>query len=482
MTIVETRYGAVRGTEQNGVRIFRGIPYGAAERFSPPVPPGAWTGVRDAVEFGPIAPQYGDPMWQEPVVGPYFCGGRQSELPTVRHGEDCLVLNVLTPRIDEALPVMVYIHGGGYGTMNGMIGTLADRLVAEQDIVLVTLNHRLNAFGFLYLGGIFDELPIGNVGLLDLVQALRWVRENIAGFGGDPDRVTIFGESGGGMKVLDLLEMSEAHGLFDRAIIQSAATRERFSIERATADAELLLANLGVDRDLAALRAVPTHRIMDAIRVGGPYIYRPVLDGHTLTGHEIAQELPLIVGSTKDEQALLAGARDTALFDLAWPDVVPQLIPRLPVDPRPLVDFYRAADPHATSGEVFFRVWGECRFRATAIEVAERHQATYLYEFCYEVPIQNGRYGAFHTAELPLVQRLVHYPETEQLSRQLSAAWAAFARTADPNHPQLPHWQPYLPHRDTMIFDLDTRPVRRHCEEERLTVTQALSCPDSPLT
>ncbi|HEX3814404.1 MAG TPA: carboxylesterase family protein [Mycobacteriales bacterium] len=477
MTIVATRYGSVRGTEQNGVRIFRGIPYGAADRFLPPVLPDPWSGVRDAVEFGPVAPQYGEPMWRQPVIGPYFCGGRQNELPAVRHGEDCLVLNVLTPRVDDTLPVMVYLHGGGYGSMNGMVGTLADRLVAEQDVVLVTLNHRLNAFGFLYLGGIFDELSVGNVGLLDLVLALQWVRENIAGFGGDPGRVTIFGESGGGMKVLDLLELTEAHGLFDRAIVQSAPALERFTIERATADAELLLANLGIGHDLAALCALPANRILDAIRSGGPHSYRPVLDGHTLTGRENARDVPLIVGSTKDEQTWLAG--DPALFDLTWSEVVPQLMPRLPVDPRPLVDFYRATQPYATPAEVFFRVWGEYRFRGPAIAVAERHPATYLYEFRYDVPIEGGRYGALHTAELPLVQRLVRHPETEQLSRRISAAWAAFARTGDPNHPELPRWEPYLPHRDTMLFDLDTRPVRGHREEERSVVAQALRQPES---
>jgi para-nitrobenzyl esterase len=212
-------------------------------------------------------------------------------------------------------------------------------------------------------------------------------------------------------------------------------------------------------------------QIVAAMKDVGPFFIRPVLDGRTLTGAETFADIPLIVGYTTNEQSLLAGYRAPELFDMEWPDVVPQLLPRMDMDESsvaPLVDFYRASRPDASPGEVFFAVWGDWRFRAAELSVAERAPTSYLYEFGYEPPIGDGRYGAFHTGDSPLVQRLVKYPESEPLSRKLSGIWAEFARSGDPG------WEPYERGGTTMLFNLESGPAHDHRRDERLAVEKCL--------
>ncbi len=483
---VDTSYGRVRGSWQNGAQVFRGIPYGAppigTDRFLPPTPPASWSTTRDAIAFGHYCPQaVAAPMWCDPRFGPYFTGGRADELKSadITSGEDCLVLNVLTPSADAASrPVMVYIHGGGFHGMCGSIATLADGMVREQDVVLVSLNHRLNAFGFLYLGGISDRYATGNVGLLDLVLALQWIRDNIAEFGGDPDNVTLIGESGGGAKILDLMAMESAQGLFHRVIVQCSGWPDPFPRDAATQMATTYLDRLGIGTNIERLAELPTETLVNGMTDGKHLRFYAVLDGVTLTespwhdkAPERAADIPMLVGNARHEMTY---QMDPALFALDWPDVLPQLVrfTLLPDDMMQLVlDVYRANRPDDSPSDVFIAIMSD-RLREIGIRVAELHSArqksVYRYDFGYESPLPN--LGAFHTSEMPLAMRLVQYPEAEELSRRISAAWAGFARTGDPQHTGLPVWPTYNQDRATMMLDVESRIVHDPWPAERQAV------------
>lgn len=282
--LAATQTGWVRGENRRGIAIFRGIPYGAdtrARRFQPPLPAEAWEGVRDCTHNGPIAPQYGGSI---SGYAPIFDGGTpekfgfEDEVP----GENCLVLNVLTPGLDNAKrPVLFYIHGGGYFNGTGTLALGADDYCREQDQVVVSVNHRLNLFGYLYLGGLDPRYASsGMAGMLDLVLALRWVRDNIAAFGGDPGQVTIMGESGGGSKVSTLLAMPEAQGLFRAAVIESGSGPVG-ALSREQADAmtrQVLQALSLTPENWTALLELPMERLLEATKLPGLGRFSPVAD------------------------------------------------------------------------------------------------------------------------------------------------------------------------------------------------------------
>ncbi len=492
--VVATEYGKVKGLETRGVISFRGIPYGGStegpQRFMPPDRPMPWRGVREAIKAGPRAVQSPNDkgIFASPILGPYFSGGRADgpEITQQADSENCLVLNVLTPSARGKRPVMVYIHGGGFSSGSGALTLLSDRFVAEQNIVLVGINHRLNVFGYTYLADLDARYAdSGNVGQLDLIAALEWVKRNIAQFGGDPSNVTIFGESGGGAKISALLAMPAAKGLFHRAIIESGSARQARTTEAAAEQTNKLFSALGLrSTQLDVVQSLPPEKLFaafqDASR-GTPLSGGPVVDGRSLPHQTWTPDAPaeargvsLLAGNCKDESTLFS-LSDTALFSLDWDALLKREITAgIPEqEAKSLISQYRRDYPTETASDLYFRISSDRGARRNAIAQAEeklkqRSGAVYMYHFSWNTPLLDGKLRAFHTAELPLAMRLVLYPQTEELSRQIAGAWAGFAHTGNPNHAGLPHWKTYsIAKRSTMVFDLgNTRLVNAPAKRE----------------
>ncbi len=471
--IAETQYGKVRGVEWNGVRVFRGIPYGGpvdgAARFLPPVGPQPWAGMFDATQNAPREIQGTGKMYNDPETGAYFRGSAdRDELADEKNSENCLALNILTPGPKGKRPVLIYIHGGGYVNLSSQIVVFGDALPREEDVVLMGINHRLGPFGYMYLGGVSKKYEVGNVAQLDLVLALQWVRDNIAHFGGDPSNVTLFGVSGGGGKLNTLMAMPSAHGLFHRAIIESGSDLRAADIDTATKRAQVVLSTLGLSPDqVDKLQSVPPYDLRGASQTRGAEM-GPVVDGHTVprqiwdpTAPEISADIPLIVGNCKDE-ATLFSKEHPELFDLneagLRDHIVKAGIPEAHADS--LLAAYHRDYPKDNPSDIYFRISTDRGARWNAVKQAELKIAqgranVYLYYFAWAPPVAGGKYRAFHTAEHPLTMRIVRFPESDELSKQISGAWVAFARHGNPNRQGLPEWPAYsTTERSTMIFDV----------------------------
>lgn len=499
--VAETQDGKVRGVEFNGVTCFAGIVYGASTegpgRFLPSSRPKPWAGIREATSPGPRAMQImppPSPAWN--AVDKYFTGGGPNifERANEKQSEDCLVLNVATASLRGKRPVMVYIHGGGFAIGNGIWVLGASKLVQEEEVVIVGLNHRLNVFGYTYLGGFSEKYAdSGNVGQLDLIAALEWVRDNIASFGGDPHNVTIFGESGGGAKISTLLAMPRATGLFHRAIIESGSMLSVSTQDEATKLARELVTTLGLsEHQVDELQKIPAEKLLEAIPKSGPppsvrgLGLRPVVDGRSIpqqtwtpAAPKTAAGVSMIIGNCKDESTMFLGW-DESLFTLDEAGLrereVKAGIPEQEVDK--LLALYHRDYPKDSPSNLYFRISSDRTARWNVMAQADRKLASgagnvYIYNFAWNTPVLDGRLRAFHASELPLAFRKVEYPESEELSRQVAGAWASFARNGDPNHKGLPNWPAYsTTERLTMVFDAGNTQLVNNPAKEELAILQ----------
>ena len=510
--IAETSFGKIRGVDNNGIKIFKGIPYGASStgsnRFMPPVEPADWSDVRDVLGYGPSAPQ-SDPAAPPPPAGALTISGEN--LPA--EGEDCLVLNVWTPAVGFAgnggpkRPVMFWCHGGGFATGSGSSpdndGT---NLARRGDVVVVTINHRLNVLGFANLSEFSaDFADSGDVGMLDIVQALKWVRSNISQFGGDPNTVTIFGQSGGGRKVETLLAMPSAKGLFHRAIIESGAAVKVVDRNVAVRNSEQLLAKLGIDRkNVRALQKLPVEKIMAAYFVvvkenpgvdpslGG---FSPTVDGKILPQHPfypnaspVSSDVPVMIGCTRTEMTLFS-LNDPSAFSLNDADMRKRVNDLLGDHASAMIELYRKLNPGASPSDIHFLIASDYRYGAPTMIAAQRRAAlgkapVYVYYFTWETPVQGGRLKSPHTMEIPFAFDNVKISarmtgggaDAMALADKVSDAWIAFARTGDPNTPKLPQWPAFeAKDRATMVINNTSKVVNDPLREERLAMFQAMN-------
>lgn len=506
--LATTTSGQVRGITSEGVSVFKGIPYGGPtsgkNRFMPPTRPAPWTDVREATAFGPRCAQRGS-------IGAGLSRDVIAALITPDNhatSEDCLVLNVWTPQVDTSKrPVMVWLHGGGFVEGSGSAGLYdGSALVRRGDVVVVSLNHRLGALGYLHPGAAAGEpwASSGNAGMLDIVAALGWVHDNIASFGGDPGNVTIFGESGGGMKVTLLLAMPAARGLFHKAISESGALVRGLAPELAEEQARELLVELGLPPgDFAALQDVPVEKLLQAqnaviekhqntgrFSLNTPFT--PVVDGRALPNHPfepaaspLSASVPLLLGTNQDEMTLFLYGMSGILTD----GIARVGMKRIAGDDTDrLFAHYRQKLPEASPKDVLITAFSDM-FRSATLLVAERkeeqHQApVYVYLFTWKSPVLDGGLKAAHAMELPFVFDNADLtpgltgrdPKRLELAAQMSATWIAFARSGNPNHPGLPQWPTYSPERHpTMVFDLPSRVEDNPGREEQLLWREALA-------
>jgi para-nitrobenzyl esterase len=510
--VAETTYGKIRGVDHGGIKVFKGIPYGAstagANRFMAPVEPAKWTGVRDALEYGHSAPQR-DPAALPPPAGALTISGQG--LPA--EGEDCLILNVWTPSVGSGAssgrkrPVMFWCHGGGFASGSGSSpdndGT---NLARRGDVVVVTINHRLNVLGFANLSEFSrDFAASGDAGMMDIVQALKWVRANISEFGGDPNTVMIFGQSGGGRKVETLLAMPSAKGLFHRAIIESGAAIKVVDRDAAVRNAERLLAKLGIEKtNVRELQRLPVEKIMAAhfaVMKENPGIdqmtagYSPTVDGKILPQHPfdpkastVSADVPVMIGCTRTEMTLFS-ANDAAAFSLNDDQMRGRVKDLLGSQAPGMVDLYKKLNPSASPSDIYFLIASDYRYGAPTMKIAERRAAlgkgpVYLYYFTWETPVQGGRLKSPHTMEIPFAFDNVKISarmtgggaDAMALADKVSDAWIAFARTGNPNTPKLPNWPVFnAKDRPTLVIDNVSKVVNDPLREQRIAMFQAMN-------
>lgn len=495
-TIVETTYGRIAGTMERSVFTFKGVPYGAStggkRRFLPPVPPEPWSKVRYCTDYGPISPQTGALVDCIEAAGDERIMGMRRHLP---ESEDCLVLNVWTPAVADGgkRPVMLWLHGRGYDSGAGSETMYNGANLARRgNLVVVTINHRLNIFGYLHLADIggAEFAGSGVAGMLDAVLALQWVRDNIAAFGGDPGNVTVFGESGGGSKASTLLGLPAAKGLFHRAIIESGPGIRGVEARDATAFAERLLAELSIKpNEVGKLQELSIWQVQDAMRklvpgrsgfgMGDPggltRRLAPVVDGKFYPAHPFdpvaaptAAGVPIIIGTNRHENATFL-TTDPKRRRLTEPELRERLTPLLGDRVDKVINTYKRTRPEATPWDLFVALTSEGTRRASIV-LAERKAAAspapvFMYLFTWETDYLGDMFRACHVLEIPFVFDTVDdiaitggRPDKYGLRDCVNGAWIAFARSGNPTHAGIPKWEPYsAQRRSTMILDVPCR-------------------------
>jgi para-nitrobenzyl esterase len=492
--VVETDNGRLRGLMSGGVAVFKGVHYGAdtagRNRYLPPAPVARWAGTRDATAYGNHAPQL--PADRRRAYADLI----MYDLQPGGMGEDCLVMNIWTPSVSPSgrgkRPVMVHLHGGGYYAGSGNSPQFDGEMLARfGDAVVITLNHRLGSFGFLDLSEIGGArfAQSGAVGMLDIVAALGWIRENIAAFGGDPSRVLVFGQSGGGLKTGVLMVMPSARGLFHRAGVMSGSVLRVTPQEASRQAASAFVAALGLQKENAAaqLQAMPMQALLaaqvamenaDRARGEAPRAFSPVLDGSAIARHPfdpdapaMSAEVPMIVGTTLDERAYRM-----VNFDLDEAGLLKFAQARVGDGARALVAMYRDEDPAASPYVLQARIDTDMTFRRAAHLQSARKAAAgaapaYAYLWKIPSPAYGGRYGAPHGTDIgPSLHDIRHglngpSAESLRLADQLAGAWVAFAAAGDPNNPRMPHWPAHTTaRRETLVFEGDSG--RTHAEDD----------------
>lgn len=482
--------GALRGAFAQGVYAFLGVPYGeetSKRRFRTAEPVRPWSGVRDALTFGDQCLQPASPDME--LLGSGWNAPSASS-------EDCLNLNIWTTALDDGgrRPVMVNLHGGGWTVGSGNSAQRSgEDFARHHDVVRVNINHRLGVFGYSYMAELLGEdyAESGTAGIEDAVLALRWVRENIAAFGGDPDNVTIFGVSGGGQKVSTLMAMPAAKGLFHRASVESGPMLTAVPREHAAGAAARLVAALDIVPERAEeILALSGEQVM----AGYMKLYPdgglmnaglgPVIGGAALPGHPfepaapaLSSDIPLLIGTTETEMSIFADMFAGPAFDIDWDDLADRLaklpLPGLAVPPGDVIAAARSAMPDASPTDILLALLSEAVMRRASIvqaERASRRQApVYMWLLTWPTPANGGKWGSPHGLSVPLIMDTVRnapamfgddLSEPLALSAVMSSVWAAFARTGIPRSPQIPVWPPYdADRRETMIFDRDCRVV-----------------------
>jgi para-nitrobenzyl esterase len=502
--VIETSNGKVQGLIRGGIASFRGIRYGAPPvgplRWRPPQKPAPWKTTADCSNYGApamqMAGEIGAPATDFAMqMTQVFTTPSDLKI----QNEDCLFLNVWTPACDaKKRPVMVWMHGGGFafGSAGQPIYD-CEGLARHGDVVAVSMNHRLNAFGFLYLGELMgpDFAASGNLGMLDLVACLEWVRDNIAAFGGDPGNVTIMGQSGGGEKVSILMAMPAAKGLFHKASIQSGPGLRVGRKEAATVGARKVLAELGVaPGDIKALQAVPAQGILAAVdavnaKMGPGFGFgpppgiplEPVLDGVVVPrdpfdpdAPAVSADVPLLIGFVKDEMTLFVAGEPW--FGRLTEDQLAKMTAPFGAKGKALIDAWRAIEPSYTPTYLLTAAISSNFGLAGSVKLAERKAAqaaaggapVYMWNMTWATPVDGGIFKTPHTMEIPFmlysfdeVRTFVGPgPGPRRMGDQLCGAWVAFARTGRPNGPLTPPWPAYEPtRRATMVFDLKSQVV-----------------------